>query len=435
MNEISCRITNTFIHYVNKTRPEILTPLLKDLPFSEPYLMDPDNWISWDIERILEERLVNLYDDEMIMFKIGKSVVPEQSLGIVNILSNLFMTPERFIRYLPKIARYFTKDLLHITVLDTTPQSAALEFRIKGKQTKGACLYNQGMLSVSLEMFGLRSADIYEEQCVVPVNEIGKSGDRFYSVDNNKRVTERSSHGEKGTFIGHLSDDHSFRINGTRYGAESCIYRLKWERKLNRFFKKTAGRQKALNDAMKHLEENHKKLEHAYERVWHSEARYRSLMENASDIICIIDSKGIITSINKKGIELSGYSSEEIIGQDFLLFVDDAYKKEAHEKFTASLHSPAGPLELVIRTKDSSPLVISANSSSIRESDNIVGLMIIGRDITKEREIAVRLLEAGWPRREFHCAGSEITYSEAEKHSRIFSARLPTMRSRRDPSG
>ncbi len=394
MNEISCRVTNTFIQYVNRTRPGILTPLLEGLPFNKSYLMNSDNWISWEIERILEERLVNLYEDEMIMFKIGRSVVRDQSLGIVNILSNLFMTPERFIRYAPKIARYFTKDAVHITVLDTAPQSATLELRIKGKQTKGSCLYNQGLLSVSLEIFGIGSAEISEEQCIVPVDEIGKAGNRFYSIDKDKRVIEHLSLGKKGKCIGHLADDHSFQLNGTRYGAESCIYRLKWEAKSNRFFRKTAGRQKALNEALEHLEENHKKLEDAYERVWHSEAQYRSLMENASDIICIIDANGIITSINKKGIELSGYSSEEIIGQDFLCFVDDADKKEAQKKFMASLDAPAGPLELVIRTKDRSALVISANSSSIRESGNVVGLMIIARDITKESEMTARLLEA-----------------------------------------
>jgi hypothetical protein len=104
MNEISCRITNTFIQYVKNTRPEILTPLIKGLPNDENYLMEPDNWISWDTERVLEERLVHLFDDEMIMFKIGQSVMTNKSLGIVNILFNLFMTPDRLIRYTPKIA-------------------------------------------------------------------------------------------------------------------------------------------------------------------------------------------------------------------------------------------------------------------------------------------------------------------------------------------
>ncbi len=126
MDEISCRITSAIINYVKNTKPEFLKPLLDGLPYSKDYLLDLDNWIPWDIERILEERLVRLFDDEAIMFKIGRSVVTLKSLGVVNIIFNLFMTPERLVRYTPKIARYFTKDVVHINVIETTKERALL---------------------------------------------------------------------------------------------------------------------------------------------------------------------------------------------------------------------------------------------------------------------------------------------------------------------
>ena len=91
MNEISCRITNTFLYYVKNTRPELLNPLLDGLPYDEGYLSNPDNWIPWDIERILEDRLAYLFGDDTIMFKIGRSILTLKSLGIVNIVINLFI--------------------------------------------------------------------------------------------------------------------------------------------------------------------------------------------------------------------------------------------------------------------------------------------------------------------------------------------------------
>jgi hypothetical protein len=63
MNEISCKITNNFLTYVMKNRPELLEPLVEGLPYDMDYLMDTDNWISWDTERILEERLARLFDE------------------------------------------------------------------------------------------------------------------------------------------------------------------------------------------------------------------------------------------------------------------------------------------------------------------------------------------------------------------------------------
>lgn len=361
MDEISCRITSAIINYVKNTKPEFLKPLLDGLPYSKDYLLDLDNWIPWDIERILEERLVRLFDDEAIMFKIGRSVVTLKSLGVVNIVFNLFMTPERLVRYTPKIARYFTKDVVHINVIETTKESATVELNIKGKQTRGACLFNQGMFSLTSELFGLGATSVSEVQCVVPLNELG-------SLNN--------------------------KLNGTIFGAESCIYQLKWKSKIGRFISRVAGRKQALQNALQHLEENHAKLQKAYEYIRKSEEKYRDLMENASDIICFLDSDGAITSLNKKGLELSGYTSEEVIGQNFISLIEDIWQEEFLSRLKESLNGTTAVFELVAKKKDGGHLVLSINSNPIREEGNIIGIMLIARDITQEREMARRLLEA-----------------------------------------
>jgi len=394
MSEISCRVVKTFLDYVRNTRPDFLPPLLTGIPYDQNYLTDPDKWIPWDVERLLEERLVRLFNDESVMFKIGSSILTHKSIGIVNILFNLFMTPERLIRYTPRFTQYFTKDLTTINVIETTRESAIVEMKIKGRQTRGACLYNQGMFSIFTELFGLEPAEVSEVQCVVPLNEIGRYRGRYFRVEKDGRVMESARPGEGGTVIGTASGIGSFRLNGTMFGAESCIYKLRWEHKIIRLARKTAGKKQALNDALQHLEENHRKLQAAYERLWNSEANYRNLMENASDIICFVDSAGIVTSLNRKGFELLGYSSDEVVGQHFLSFVDDRYKREAFLRFGKALRPSPEPYELVVRTKNSDLLILSANSNPVREGKDTVGLMIIARDITKEREIGARLIEA-----------------------------------------
>jgi PAS domain S-box-containing protein len=258
-------------------------------------------------------------------------------------------------------------------VIETNPENAILELVIKGKQTRGACLYNQGMLSVFTKLFGLESAEVSELQCVVPLTE----------VMTMKRDLKTS-----------MPVNAPAKFKGTTFGADSCIYKLKWKNRVTGFIRKTAGRKKALEEALQHLEKNHAQLQQAYESLWKSEANYRSLMENASDIICLINSDGFITFINKKGIELSGYSLEEVTGKHFMSFVDIPYKRESKIRFRKAYVSTSHPFELVIKTKDSRLLVLSVTSSILGEENNTAGLMIIARDITKDREIAARLLSA-----------------------------------------
>lgn len=400
MSEISCRISNTFISYVKNTRPEFLQPLLDGLGYDEKYLSDPDNWIPWETEQLLEERLTHLFDDERIMFKIGRSILKFKSLGIVNMLLRLFMTPELLILYTPKIARYFTKDIVNIDVINTTRESAIVELKIKGRQTRGACLYNQGMFSIITELFGLEAASVSELQCVVPLHEAGKINGHFYMVNEKGEVKELKEQGDAAgatrrvapAAIGRVSENGTFKLGDTLFGAESCIYQINWKNKWrsslhNRIFEK----RRVLTDAIRHLEESHAKIQEAYERVRKSEERYRELIENASDIIIFLDSEDEITSINKKGIELFGYSHSEITGRKFLFFVDDIDKEKAAKELSKSLSGNTCIFEVIAKKKDDEQLILSVNSTPIREDGKIIGIMVIIARTEEEKRQSFRL--------------------------------------------
>jgi len=320
-------------------------------------------------------------------------VVSLKSLGIVNILFNLFVTPERLVRYAPKIARYFTRDIVQITVRETTKNSALVELRVKGRQTRGACLFNQGMFSLASELFGQGETAVAEVQCVVPVQELGRYHDRLYALDAEGHVLE-SECGCAQHVIGAVSETGTFRLNDTVFGAESCLYRLTWDTRPFRLRRGTAGRREALEDALVHLEENHAKLQNAYEDLRMSGEKYRDLMENASDIICFVDAGSRITALNKKGIELSGYGLDEVIGQDIFSLIDDAGRDAAAARLRESLAGDPTVVEVVLKKRDGGRLILSINSTPVTENGRISGLMLIARDITLEREMAGRLIEA-----------------------------------------
>ena len=54
-----------------------------------------------------------------------------------------------------------------------------------------------------------------------------------------------------------------------------------------------------------------------------SEERYRNIIENINEVIFEIDDQGIITFISSPVMKIFGYSSEEIMGQNFIRFVGE----------------------------------------------------------------------------------------------------------------
>lgn len=121
-----------------------------------------------------------------------------------------------------------------------------------------------------------------------------------------------------------------------------------------------------------------------------SEYQYRSLIENANDIIFTVDSKGVITSINNAGISLFGKKKEEIIGLNIgeiclneesaalqLKAVEEAFRGES-KKITYSINIGGNDHWL---STSFSPL--------FDEKGKPYAVLGISRDITAEKKRAV----------------------------------------------
>jgi len=125
----------------------------------------------------------------------------------------------------------------------------------------------------------------------------------------------------------------------------------------------------------------------AFEAVRESEARLRTLMENANDAILLADAKtGIITDANKKAEEIFGYGREKLIGMHQSLLHPTA-EAEMYKALFAE-HVARGEAltgDLLIQRCDGSTLPVEISSSVVEISGRktVIGLL---RDITERKQ-------------------------------------------------
>ncbi|MES2555869.1 MAG: ATP-binding protein [Bacteroidota bacterium] len=125
------------------------------------------------------------------------------------------------------------------------------------------------------------------------------------------------------------------------------------------------------------------------------ESQYvRSLIEASLDPLVTISAAGKITDINDASVRVTGISREELIGTDFSRYFTEPQKaREVYEEVFAKRSVADSPLTL--RHKNGKLTDVLFNGSVYTDGlDNVVGVVIVARDVTDQKRIATELLEA-----------------------------------------
>ena len=119
-----------------------------------------------------------------------------------------------------------------------------------------------------------------------------------------------------------------------------------------------------------------------------SEAKFRSIVENATDLIYSHTTEGLFTYLAPNFTDILGYDTEEFLGQSFvpLIHPDDLPRCYAFlNRILATGQKQAG-LEFRAKRKDGSWCSMIANTSPIKDTDgNVVGFQGIVRDISEQQ--------------------------------------------------
>jgi len=137
-----------------------------------------------------------------------------------------------------------------------------------------------------------------------------------------------------------------------------------------------------------------KKLNKSFEALRESEGMFRALVENTTDYTLVIGSDGIIKYASPAVAQTSGYSPEEIIGQNFEKFSppDDrdtarAAFKQVRQSSGQSVHVPRSKL----RKKNGQVVYYEVLITDMSQIDGVEGVVVHMRDIA-ERVVAEQIV-------------------------------------------
>jgi len=122
-----------------------------------------------------------------------------------------------------------------------------------------------------------------------------------------------------------------------------------------------------------------------------SEARYRHLVESASDAIVTLDANGRFTTVNHAAENISGYKREELVGQWFAPMLPDDDLPKALGHFQQALAGETGLFESQFYRKDGEVRTISITYSTPQKDEEVLCLI---RDVTDQKMLQEQLIQS-----------------------------------------
>ncbi|MCX6690637.1 MAG: PAS domain S-box protein, partial [Methanoregula sp.] len=125
-----------------------------------------------------------------------------------------------------------------------------------------------------------------------------------------------------------------------------------------------------------------------------SEEKYRSLFDEAADLIAILDTQGTFLNLNKKFEEESGYQREEIIGKNVLTFgivTTPSVAKIAYHLSQIVLGKEVPIFEIEGLNKNNEIIPYEIRATPIIKNGKVTGAQAILRNLTERKRVETEL--------------------------------------------
>ena len=159
-----------------------------------------------------------------------------------------------------------------------------------------------------------------------------------------------------------------------------------------------------------------------------SEARFASLVQNSSDLICVIDAAAQITYQSPSIEAVLGYTAEEVTGRPLAELLHPSEQGRLLRRLADGswTHGASDPIGCVLVTKDGEPRHFEVLSTDLRDDDEVRGVVLNGRDVSERHAFEEQLTHQAFHDPVTHLANRAL-FNERVRHA--------CARSRREPMG
>ncbi|WP_292393305.1 PAS domain-containing protein [Methanoculleus sp. UBA303] len=157
---------------------------------------------------------------------------------------------------------------------------------------------------------------------------------------------------------------------------------------LQRFAEELEVQNVDLHDAAEQLLEKSDELARLNRVLQESEAHFRSLIENASDIIVLLDMRGRITYASPSVERIGGYNPDDLIGMNVLDLTHPDDAPEVVEAMRTGAARPSVRLTFEVRVRDSAGrwIILDVTGANLLREGNERGFIVNARDVTDRKQ-------------------------------------------------
>jgi hypothetical protein len=144
-----------------------------------------------------------------------------------------------------------------------------------------------------------------------------------------------------------------------------------------------------LDEVMQSVE--HFRLERHLEQ---SEASYRLLIDNVSDVIFRLDEHGKFTFVSRRVQDILGLTWKQILGRHFLEFMHESDAESAERRFAELIAGRSTTQDLRILRPDGKEIIAYVSVDPIVERGMVTGALGVARDVTEKRKLEMQIAES-----------------------------------------
>ena len=151
-----------------------------------------------------------------------------------------------------------------------------------------------------------------------------------------------------------------------------------------------------------------------------SERRFRSLVQNSSDLVTILAPDGTILYASDSAERIVGYSPVQLVGSSLLSYLDGEDARTVEGLLQNGKTNGAGPVEFSLRRSDGSPVWLEAVGTNLVNDTTIRGIVLNARDVSERKRADRALRESEERYRDLFDHASDLVCMSAPDGSLLY---------------